>query len=210
SLTGGLALGQLGEFSFILSAIGITAGVVRPALRPILVTVAILTAFTTPVMLGFGPALVGAVDRCLPNRLRHLLQLHETWIERLKESAPEAGPQKKTALRRALRTVALDGAASVVIVSVASRWSQEAASWLGTRRWVPPGVAPYAALGVVMLLVVPLLYAAVKSARLATRLLVELIQPAQTPETLAAKLSRRTLYGVAMLAACLAIGVPAI
>ncbi|MGK0360452.1 MAG: CPA2 family monovalent cation:H+ antiporter-2, partial [Bradymonadia bacterium] len=47
----GLALGQIGELSFILATIAIAGGVVPKETLPALVTVATITAFTTPLLL---------------------------------------------------------------------------------------------------------------------------------------------------------------
>ncbi|MFT5584789.1 MAG: CPA2 family monovalent cation:H+ antiporter-2, partial [Cognaticolwellia sp.] len=58
SVRAGLSLGQVGEFGFILSAIGIQAGVAPAELAPIVVTVAVLTSFTTPIAIRHSEGLV--------------------------------------------------------------------------------------------------------------------------------------------------------
>src|SRR5262249_30881078 len=50
AVTAGLALGQIGEFAFILAAIGASAHVVRREFAPILVTVAVLSTLTTSLL----------------------------------------------------------------------------------------------------------------------------------------------------------------
>src|SRR5207249_4702070 len=46
SIQAGLSLSQIGEFSFIMVALGISAGVARPMLLPIVVGAACLTAIS--------------------------------------------------------------------------------------------------------------------------------------------------------------------
>ncbi|MBX7195478.1 MAG: cation:proton antiporter, partial [Sandaracinaceae bacterium] len=82
SVTAGLALGQIGEFSFILAGVGIAAGAVRRELDVLLVPVAVLTAFTTPLALGAASRAVSWTDRAMPAPLRRTLGLHEQWVAR--------------------------------------------------------------------------------------------------------------------------------
>jgi CPA2 family monovalent cation:H+ antiporter-2 len=51
SLQMGCAMAQIGEFSFIIAAVGLTMGVMRPELYPIAVSVSVLTTFTTPYLI---------------------------------------------------------------------------------------------------------------------------------------------------------------
>lgn len=126
SVSSGLALGQIGEFAFILATIGTAARVVGPELQPILVTVAVLTAFTTPVAVRVSDRVVRFLDHHLPTRLRTLLTLYEAWLERARES-PTTSPARRT-LKRSLFATALDGALlTLVVVAVSIRfpWLRE-------------------------------------------------------------------------------------
>ena len=87
SLEAGLVLGQVGEFAFIMAGIGVAAGVVEPSFGAALVAVAILTSFTTPLLVRLAPRLVAAVDRGLPGWLRASLSLYAAWLEQLRGRA---------------------------------------------------------------------------------------------------------------------------
>ena len=118
SVSSGLALGQIGEFAFILATIGTAARVIGPEVQPILVTVAVLTAFTTPVAVRLADRLVRFLDHHMPSRLRTLLTLYEAWVERARE-APTTSPARRL-LKRALFATALDGALLTLLVVVVS------------------------------------------------------------------------------------------
>ena len=208
SITAGLALGQIGEFAFILVSIGIAARVVREELRPILVTVAILTSFTTPLLLGLAPRIVDAVDRSMPRRMRRLLLLHEGWLAR-SSASPQAGPSAPK-MSRAVRTIVLDAVGCVLILSITARWSPMAGDWLVPRVGVSPRVARYAVLAVASTLVVPLLYSAVKNALAFCRLLVDRVLPTGKGDALSVRASRQSLQVTLVLATALGIGVPTI
>jgi len=134
SLTSGLALGQIGEFAFIISAIGVTAGVVRSSLQPILVTAAVLTAFTTPQMLNAAPRIVGWFDRHLPSRLKNILVVYECWFSEMGQ-----GPSpKRTAGRRALYAIIFDAGGWIVIMAVCMYWRLDLEQWFSRNLHLDP------------------------------------------------------------------------
>ncbi|HJV89826.1 MAG TPA: cation:proton antiporter [Holophagaceae bacterium] len=61
----GLALAQIGEFSFIIAATGMAHGAVRPELFAVAVGCSILTSLATPSLLALGPALGLRVEAAL-------------------------------------------------------------------------------------------------------------------------------------------------
>lgn len=108
----GLALGQIGELSFILAGIGAASGAVPDSLLPTLVTTAALTTFTTPLLLQRGYRLVHELDRRLPTSLQQLLAVHQGFVARLREDRATDEP-----FRRAARLVALDWLALVALAT---------------------------------------------------------------------------------------------
>ncbi len=208
SLTAALSLGQIGEFAFILAAIGIEARVVRGELQPILVTVAVFTAFTTPQSLALAPRLLQFVDKYLPTPVRRLINLYEGWIARLRERAVQAPGSPE--LVRAIRTLLLDAALFTAVLAATVRWNSLAAAWLADVAALDAPVAGYAVLGVSLLVLVPTLLSAVRNALAFSALLADLALPAQELEPLAARVSRQTLRIIVMLAVTLGVGVPAV
>lgn len=67
ALLTGLGLAQIGEFSFILSRVGVTNGLIGGAEYQLFLAVSVLTMATTPLMIALAPRLADALDR-----LRHL------------------------------------------------------------------------------------------------------------------------------------------
>ncbi len=64
----GLALAQIGEFSFILSHTGIEAGLLDPTLNQYFLSITILTMAATPLLIQVGYRLAERLDRTLPDR----------------------------------------------------------------------------------------------------------------------------------------------
>ncbi len=122
SVTAGLSLGQVGEFGFILSAIGINAGLAPPELGPIVVTVAVLTAFSTPLAVRAADGMVRAIDHALPRPLQNVSSLYEQWLETFRSRRP---PERKSPVVRAASIAALDGLAATALVVAAASFREE-------------------------------------------------------------------------------------
>ncbi|MDX2022786.1 MAG: cation:proton antiporter [Deltaproteobacteria bacterium] len=103
SVQAGMSMAQIGEFSFILVGLGLTLGVVRPFLFPVVVSVSVATTLLTPLLVkASGRASARFYER-LPPALQTFCALYGTWFERL--SSPARGPQ--TPARRMRRRLAL-------------------------------------------------------------------------------------------------------
>ncbi|MCB0422590.1 MAG: cation:proton antiporter, partial [Bdellovibrionales bacterium] len=91
ALFSSLALGQIGEFSFIIAAIGAGAGMVSKEFQAIIVTVAILTSLLTPLLWRHSELIVNKVSQKLPNQFRIAIGLYEAWFRRLRENKLQDG-----------------------------------------------------------------------------------------------------------------------
>jgi CPA2 family monovalent cation:H+ antiporter-2 len=120
SATAAIALGQIGEFAFIMSAIGMNAGIIKQPLQPILVTVAVLSAFTTPFFLARADSIIAHVDHYLPNRMRILFTFYESWLEKFKTSLVLQEDQSKS--RKIFIVLVIDFLAAMAIAMVISHF----------------------------------------------------------------------------------------
>ncbi|WII71617.1 cation:proton antiporter [Bdellovibrio sp. 22V] len=68
SVQTGMALSQIGEFSFIIATLGLNLKVISEKLYPLAVAVSVITAFTTPYMLRSSEKVYGVLERILPVR----------------------------------------------------------------------------------------------------------------------------------------------
>jgi CPA2 family monovalent cation:H+ antiporter-2 len=84
SVQAGMSLAQIGEFSFIIAALGISLGATREFLYPIAVTVSAVTTLTTPWLIRFSPPVAAFIDRKLPRPLQTFGALYGAWLERLR------------------------------------------------------------------------------------------------------------------------------
>ena len=81
----GFSLAQLGEFGFIIAGVGVSLGVMRDFIYPVIIAVSVITTFTTPYMIKLAAPTHAWLLRKLPDR----------WIARL--AAPEQGGKASVA-----------------------------------------------------------------------------------------------------------------
>ncbi len=112
AVTAGMSLSQIGEFAFIIAALGTALGATRDFIYPVAVAASAITALTTPWMIRAAPHVAAFVDRKLPKPLQTFVTLYEAWIERL--HARRGAPRARS--RRAVLAVLLDMAVVAAIV----------------------------------------------------------------------------------------------
>ncbi len=80
SLRVGMGLAQIGEFSFIIAALGLTLGVTSDFLYPIAVAVSALTTLCSPYLMRSSDAVVAWFDRTAPRPLTAALETYTRWV----------------------------------------------------------------------------------------------------------------------------------
>lgn len=64
----GMSMAQVGEFAFIIAALGVSLGVVRSFIYPVIVAVSVITTFTTPYFIRFSEPLSSWLEKKLPSK----------------------------------------------------------------------------------------------------------------------------------------------
>lgn len=85
ALRGGAALGQVGEFSFIVLASGIAAGLIGTDILTLFVGVAGVTTLATPYLIMASPFMLKALRRVTPAPIRTYADVYTGWTQRLGE-----------------------------------------------------------------------------------------------------------------------------
>ncbi len=73
AMESGFSLTQIGEFSFIIATLGTTLGVLDDSIYPIIVTVSVITTFTTPFFIKAATPFYKQVEKRLPKKWSILL-----------------------------------------------------------------------------------------------------------------------------------------
>lgn len=142
SIRAGAGLAQIGEFSFIIVALGQALGVVGPTLFPVLAATCALTTLTTPLLIRHSDQLADRLERRLPRALRHFLTHHRAAMGHLR-----AMPFRKAAwahLRRPFGYLLLDGLLVAVSIGLGAL-IHRALTLLVEARGIPHAAAVYLA-----------------------------------------------------------------
>ena len=88
SLSVGMGLAQIGEFSFIIATLGQTLEVTSSFLYPIIVAVSVLTTLVTPYLIRGTDGTVAFIERAAPRPLMQGLFVYTSWIGSFASQAP--------------------------------------------------------------------------------------------------------------------------
>ena len=113
-----MSLTQIGEFSFVIATLGAGLSSGSARLFSVAVAVAMITAFTTPLLMARSQALALEVDARLPRPLQTFVSLYGSWLELLRQPRMISGWRL---VRRGLLLLVAAAAMLAVIVIAASR-----------------------------------------------------------------------------------------
>jgi CPA2 family monovalent cation:H+ antiporter-2 len=134
SVQAGMSLAQIGEFSFIIAAVGISSGAIRSYLYPVAITASAITTLTTPWLIRAARPVALAVDRNLPKPVQTFVALYGSWIERLRASKEQAGGRAR--IRRLVRMLALDAIViALLIIGVSLELDRFTSVATGLLKW---------------------------------------------------------------------------
>ena len=74
SLQVGFSLAQIGEFAFIIAALGVSLGVMRTIIYPIIVAVAVISTFATPYSIRLALPVFRFLDKRMPVKVKKMLE----------------------------------------------------------------------------------------------------------------------------------------
>lgn len=80
AIESGFTLTQVGEFSFIIAALGMSLGVLQGSLYPIIVAVSVITIFTTPYFVKLSQPAYKFVESHLPKKLGFLIDRYSKQV----------------------------------------------------------------------------------------------------------------------------------
>ena len=129
AIRSGMNLAQIGEFSFVIAGLGTVAAAGGKSGAPyaVAVTIATVTALTTPLLAGRADAAAAWVDRRLPHPVQTVATLYASWVEVLAAPRPAAASPR----RRLIRLLLLDAACvTAALIGTSLVW-RRLPEWLG-------------------------------------------------------------------------------
>lgn len=206
SVQAGMSLAQIGEFSFIIAALGQSLNATGEFLYPVAVAVSALTTLTTPWLIRASGPVANRIDRKMPRALQTFVTLYGSWLDQLR------GPSQKTrasVVRRLIRLLIIDLALLVALSLGSTLGIGTLTHFVENRLDVSPTVAPIAVIALAIALALPLSAGVVRVARQLGLTLAEGALPAAAAGKLdMAAAPRRALVVTLQLGIVLVTGLP--
>ncbi|MDR2651354.1 MAG: cation:proton antiporter [Prevotellaceae bacterium] len=76
AIQAGFSLAQIGEFSFIIATMGMQLGVVSDFIYPVIVSVSVITTFTTPYGIRYSESVYNKIVKIIPEKWNKLIVGH--------------------------------------------------------------------------------------------------------------------------------------
>lgn len=117
SLKTGFSLAQIGEFAFIIAALGVSLNVLNAYIYPVIVAVSVITTFTTPYCIRLAEPFSGWLEARLPQRVKVALDQYS-----LVDTTQRAQGTWRTILKTSLLRTAIFGIICSSIIFIAFQY----------------------------------------------------------------------------------------
>ncbi len=138
SLKVGMGLSQIGEFSFIIAALGMTYKVTSDFLYPIAVAVSAITTLTTPYLIRAADPAARQIGKMIPQPVARIASLYGEWLNNLHPQGTNAVIWNM--IKRILTQIAINMAV-VIAIFLCSTYlainlrSHFLSNWIGDIDW---------------------------------------------------------------------------
>jgi len=205
SISAGMSLAQIGEFSFIIAGLGLTLGVVGNHLYVVAVAVSAITTLTTPWLIRAAGPFGELVDRKLPKPLQTFVTFYESWIDRIRSSRRE----RRSELRRLIRVLVIDTTVVIVIVIGVSLGMGDLSGVVRAHLDVAPATARLVVVAAGGTVALPFCLGILSTTRRFARALAETVVPLPAAGGIdLGRAPRRVIVASVQLAGVLIVGVP--
>ncbi len=209
AIKAGMSLAQIGEFSFIIASVGVSAGVIASWIYPAAIAVSAITTLTTPLLIKLSNKAAAEIDHWLPEPIQTVAALYASWIERVR-SAPRA-PTERSATRRIVRIILVDAALLTALVIGVDLEIDRVTGIVGRMVMLPADRVRFILVLLSGFIAAPLIYGIITSARsLGLHLAKRAFAEAQKGKVDPADAPRRALVILVQIAVVIAVGIPVV
>ncbi|NWB57994.1 MULTISPECIES: cation:proton antiporter [unclassified Pseudomonas] len=171
SLRVGMGLSQIGEFSFIIAALGMTLQVTSDFLYPVAVAVSAITTLLTPYLIRGADPLSLKIAAVMPKRMSRVFGMYGEWLRSIQPQGE--GAMLASMIRKIILQVGVNLALVVAIFFAGSFFAERIGSYL--EGWVSdPSWQKALIWGGALLLSLPFLIAAYRKLKALSMLLAEM------------------------------------
>ncbi|MBX7279158.1 cation:proton antiporter [Pseudomonas sp. M5A4_2d] len=171
SLRVGMGLSQIGEFSFIIAALGMTLQVTSDFLYPVAVAVSAITTLLTPYLIRGADPLSLKIASVMPKRMSRVFGMYGEWLRSIQPQGE--GAMLASMIRKIILQVGVNLALVVAIFFTGSFFAARIGGYL--EGWISdPSWQKALIWGAALLLSLPFLIAAYRKLKALSMLLAEM------------------------------------
>ncbi|ANF89143.1 potassium transporter [Pseudomonas antarctica] len=171
SLRVGMGLSQIGEFSFIIAALGMTLQVTSDFLYPVAVAVSAITTLLTPYLIRGADPLSLKIASVIPKRMSRVFGMYGEWLRSIQPQGE--GAMLASMIRKIILQVGVNLALVVAIFFTGSFFAARIGGYL--EGWISdPSWQKALIWGAALLLSLPFLIAAYRKLKALSMLLAEM------------------------------------
>ena len=205
----GMSLAQIGEFSFIIAGVGVSAGAIGDWMYPVAIAVSAITTLSTPLLIKLSNRAAASIDRWLPPPIQTVATLYASWIERGRSRTP--AETDRSATNRIVRIILLDAALITAVVIAVDVEIDRLSLLVGGMMGAPQDRVRFVVVLVAGLVTIPLMYGIVTSSRaLGNQLAQRAFAEVQKGKVDAADAPRRAFVALVQISVVLAVGMPVV
>lgn len=170
SLRVGMGLAQIGEFSFIIAALGVSLKVTSDFLYPLVVAVSAVTTLLIPYLIRAADPISAKAVTMAPKRMAGIFAMYSGWLASLQPQGDKAA--LRGIINRLLLQVAINIAVVIAIFLSDAFFDAQISAWLAP--WVSdPTYEKAIVWGVALLISMPFLIATYRKIQVLSMLLAE-------------------------------------
>lgn len=124
----GIGLAQIGEFSFIIAALGISLKVTSDFLYPIVVAVSAITALLTPYLIKAADPVSNRAAELVPKKISSIFSTYTNWLENMQPQGQKA--EIRNTIRYILLQVMVNLSLVVAIFLTCAFFANTISGWL--------------------------------------------------------------------------------
>ena len=171
SLRVGMGLSQIGEFSFIIAALGMTLQVTSDFLYPVAVAVSVITTLLTPYLIRSADPLSLKIAAVMPKRMSRVFGMYGEWLRNIQPQGE--GAILASMIRKIILQVGVNLALVIAIFFTGSFFAARIGGYL--QGWISdPSWQKALIWGGALLLSLPFLIAAYRKLKALSMLLAEM------------------------------------
>ncbi|MFB3302476.1 cation:proton antiporter [Pseudomonas sp. AMR01] len=171
SLRVGMGLSQIGEFSFIIAALGMTLQVTSDFLYPVAVAVSVITTLLTPYLIRSADPLSLKIAAVMPQRMSRVFGMYGEWLRSIQPQGE--GAMLASMIRKIILQVGVNLALVIAIFFTGSFFAARIGGYL--EGWISdPSWQKALIWGGALLLSLPFLIAAYRKLKALSMLLAEM------------------------------------